>query len=66
MHKKRKRYRKKYNTIIGIFLLAALTIMAVGYGAFSANINLGVKGNVKEKILINEYITSLYPNINRR
>lgn len=60
MHKKRKRYRKKYNTIIGMFLLAALTIMAVGYGAFFANINLGVKGNVKEKILINEYITSLH------
>ena len=45
MHRRRNKRKK----LIIIFLCAVLCIMAVGYSAFSTNINITTKGNIKDK-----------------
>ncbi len=45
MHRRRNKQKK----LIIIFLCAVLCIMAAGYSAFSTNINITTKGNIKDK-----------------
>ena len=47
--KRMHRRRNKRKKLIIIFLCAVLCIMAVGYSAFSTNINITTKGNIKDK-----------------
>ena len=48
-HRRRlhRRGAKKQKKIIILSLFTILLIMAIGYGAFSTNINLSAKGNLK-------------------
>ncbi len=50
-HRRRlhRRGAKKQKKIIILSLFTILLIMAIGYGAFSTNINLSAKGNLKDK-----------------
>ncbi len=46
----RRKRRKKTKKIIIIFSLSLLFIMAVGYAAFSTNLNITAKGNITRKV----------------
>ena len=47
--KRRRRYKRKQRTFIVITTLSLVLLMSIGYSAFSTNINLSAKGNIKDK-----------------